>query len=311
MMYDRLFLTFALHRTGQHACLNWVCRQLQDEGVTHFNNCGLLSRGAALRRLRRSAVIEPLNGRFLVYTGEGLMDSSPLLKRSLVPSFRYLYEITLARTHRRTRHAVFSFEGTDLSHQEALKDIMRRLPSHKRLTVVIIVRDPFNWVASCLQRRYPLGALSKNVCLWKQHARECLGETNLLGLPIVDVNFNRWTQEATYRAELASRLAIPYSERGVDEVSTIGGGSSFDHTAFEGRASQMPILNRWLRHRDNPHFLSVAECPEIRELSQRYFGFGFPGLPYEGKDDRDRVRFRQGGVTGAPVAPYTRDSNAS
>ncbi len=276
MSYERLFVTFSMRRSGQHAVLNWVCRQLQAEGVTHFNNCGVSQRRAGLRRFRRYAVIEPLNGRFLVYTRGGVMDSSLRMKHSWMPSLWYLNAIARARTTRQTRHAIYSFEGTDICRHEDLKDIMKWLPCHQNLTVAIITRDPYNWLASTLQRGYPIESITEKVRLWKQHVRECLGETNLLGLPLVDVNFNRWTQEAPYRAELARRLAIPYSEKGVDEVPTIGGGSSFNRTAFDGMGSHMQVLDRWLKFRENPHFLRVAECPEIRRLCRRYFGFSSP-----------------------------------
>lgn len=268
MSYERLFVTFSLQRSGQHAVLNWICRQLQAESVIHFNHCGLFQRRSGLVKRQQYVVAEPRYGRFFVYSGDQPKDSGVLLKRSWIPRLRYRLALALAR---KTRHAVFSFEGTDLS-----QDVTRGLPPHRTLTAVVIVRDPFNWVASFLQNGHPLELLPERIRVWKQHVRECLGETNLLGLPLVDVDFNRWTQEASFRAELARRLAIPYSERGVDEVSPIGGGSSFDRTAFDGIGSHMQVLDRWSKFRENPHFLRVAEDPEIRELSRSYFGFDDP-----------------------------------
>lgn len=114
LIYDRLFVTFSLRRTGQHAILNWICRQLQDEGVTHFNNCGLSHRQFGFVKRQRPTVIKPINGRFLVYGRGGIKDSSSFMRRSWIPGLRYRFELALTRRVR-SRHAVFSFEGVDIS----------------------------------------------------------------------------------------------------------------------------------------------------------------------------------------------------
>lgn len=143
------------------------------------------------------------------------------------------------------------------------------LGKSRRRFNVLILRDAFNCFASRLQ----YGWLSDEVIdLWKAYAREFLGETNYLGNNKILVNYHRWCRDQTYRLDCARDLGLVTTDKGVNDVSDIGGGSSFDPTELDGQASQMKSDERWKLFENDPYFRQVVASDEFLELSSQIFG---------------------------------------
>jgi hypothetical protein len=152
---------------------------------------------------------------------------------------------------------------------------------------VLLLRDPYNLFASRMKResdnndnRYSLLAVDERetlIRLWKQYAREFLGETNYLRFNKTVISFNRWVSDQEYRRELAGRFGFEFSDATMEEVVPVGGGSSFDGARKHQSASEMKVLERWQHFRDVPAFRSLFEDPEIAQLSQAIFG-EIPGV---------------------------------
>jgi len=66
-------------------------------------------------------------------------------------------------------------------------------------------------------------------------------------------------------------LGLEFDDRAAHKVPAAAGGSSFDGTAFDGRAEEMPVLRRWHRFAADERFNRML-TPEVRELSDRIFG---------------------------------------
>jgi hypothetical protein len=156
--------------------------------------------------------------------------------------------------------------------------------SEKRIDV-IIVRDPFNFFASRLaygrwmatQLRNPLRQ-AKILNLWKSYAREYLGETHFRRHHALGINYNRWCTDATYRAFVAKRLGLRFTDAGFQSVDYhYGGGSSFDGANMHGRAQHMHVQDRWKIYAADRLFRSFFEDAELVELSRRIFG-DIPGM---------------------------------
>lgn len=168
----------------------------------------------------------------------------------------------------------------------------KMLRASRRVTVLLL-RDPFNTVASRLKigRDRPDNGFFRDMFLrrgdgtaffpelWKNYAREFLGELNCLGEGKVCINFNRWCREPVYRNEMALACGAG-REQGADaavgEVPGWGFGSSFDERAYHGRASEMDLENRWRLFEDDEEFRELTADPELRELSERIFGISGP-----------------------------------
>jgi hypothetical protein len=137
---------------------------------------------------------------------------------------------------------------------------------------VLILRDPYNLLASRLQidafRPRSMPAFS---ALWTSYAVEFLGETNHLTHNKVSVNYNRWVVSKTYRQELATKLGLHFSDHGSGDVTHFGGGSSFDGSAYNGRAHEMDVLNRWKNCRDNPEFKELLNDQRLHRYAREIF----------------------------------------
>jgi hypothetical protein len=151
---------------------------------------------------------------------------------------------------------------------------------------VLILRDPFNCMASRLVRyrkalrSRPPGARPHEmvptavvVDLWCCYAREFLGTTNHLSSKVT-INFNRWHSSPEYRAQICAALELRGDDGGaLTEVPTAGGGSSFDGMAFQGKAEQMDVTNRWRHLAGDEEFRGLFEGrQEVFELSRQIFG---------------------------------------
>jgi hypothetical protein len=125
-------------------------------------------------------------------------------------------------------------------------------------------RDRPDFVFEYRIRDFPAG--------WAQYARRFRERAG----GFVYVSFNAWFSSQDYRQGLAERLGLPFSDRGLDTVSAIGGGSSFDGLSFKGRAQSMNVLERWKEMMDDDlfNFLLLAGAENL-DLNAEIFG-NFP-----------------------------------
>jgi hypothetical protein len=139
---------------------------------------------------------------------------------------------------------------------------------------VLILRDPFNLIASRLQSNMSKiddGSASQAIALWKSYAREFLGETQFLTHNKLCVNFNQWHYSQQYRQELATSLEIEFTDAGREQIKGYGGGSSFDGCKLDGRASELDILNRWQSFENIDSFWQLLKDEELVNYAERIF----------------------------------------
>ena len=124
---------------------------------------------------------------------------------------------------------------------------------------VLIIRDPYNCFASYLNANWEWDTNfqdkeeHRNIikALWKTHAREVLGETNVLPNKYA-INYNRWVTDKSYRASIAQDLGFVFTDQGVDQTPHYGKGSSFDADAgdflADGRSLRMmSVISKFSR----------------------------------------------------------------
>lgn len=135
---------------------------------------------------------------------------------------------------------------------------------------MLVLRDPFNLIASRDRGGIPTPpALTRR--LWKQHAREFLGDRRLLRHDKLPVSYNRWVADTAYRRRIADHLGLRFTDAGRETVAGCHGGSSFDGRTYDGRATAMPVLDRWRTRADDPDFWAAFD-DEMVALAERAFG---------------------------------------
>jgi len=144
--------------------------------------------------------------------------------------------------------------------------------SRRRVTVLIL-RDAYNTFASVWHgKRRMRNRLHRFYrSQWKAYAKEFLGQTSFLPEDTVKISFNAWFADDEYRRQTAATLGLDHADRGVDEVSSDGGGSSFSGQEFQNQARYMAVLDRWRHFIDDPEYVAAFD-EETVELSRQIFG---------------------------------------
>lgn len=249
----RLIHFFGLRRSGNHAIINWIQKNIdsvEDEALSiHYNDIYVPLYTNPLRVLEPKdvKVAAPYNNITILLSYEDI----PLTEVAKLP--------TIA--------------GQD--------EIIENAEKYR----ILVLRDPFNFFASRLQRVRTLESkgittniiqqqsLTEIVKLWKDYAKEFLGRTTLLGDKVA-INYNRWVSEKEYRDAILNE-AFGRTENldlGINDVSSHGGGSSFDQLNFDSRGKEMDTGNRWKYFIHDEVFTSLFRDKELVALSIEIFG---------------------------------------
>ncbi len=138
---------------------------------------------------------------------------------------------------------------------------------------VLILRDPFNLMASRLHAGPRFTGVPPAVAMriWKQHARQFTGRPRGLRHDPLLVSYNAWCASADYRREIAEALGLRFNDAGRERVARCHGGSSFDRLRYDGRASRMPVGERWRRYANDPDYRALFDSQTLK-LAGRVFG---------------------------------------
>ncbi|NET27750.1 hypothetical protein [Okeania sp. SIO1I7] len=248
-----------MRRTGNHAIINWI--QNQHTGKVEFWNNLKVDRNADRQRY------------------ENLKDNYPFVEKDCFIRSYEDYDLKKIKNWRfESKHDLY-FGKSALRYD------------------VLILRDPFNLFASRLKHRLNIENRENSLeissvygnnfllvrslhqtlgDLWVNYAKEYLGETNYLGHNKICINYNQWFTDVDYRKQIADKLQMKFSDEGINQVSGVGRGSSFEGVNFDGNANSMDVLNRWQKVSNNPRYHELFSNQEIFKYSEKIFGY-IPG----------------------------------
>lgn len=261
------FRVLGLRRSGNHAIINWIGKQVSGNSV-FINHVRPLE-----NPYRDQYESQLLLGRKLP-EGDWKYKNIDWWKRE--KEGRFSYKDCLLYSYEDQEINKVSNNSFERKHDLYLGKSEERFD-------VVVMRDPFNLFASRLKtkprengpnfsmlevysRKYSLPEL------WVSYAKECIGETSLLTHKKVFINYNRWFIDTRYRKELAAQLNINFSDHGFNDVSISGRGSSFDGVKHVGEAYKMDVLNRWKFFVDNPIYRELLSTEGVLEYSTKLFG---------------------------------------
>lgn len=148
---------------------------------------------------------------------------------------------------------------------------------------ILVLRDPFNFFASRMKWEERGGRCCYHLIsdavsrlqlieLWKEYAREFLGETNFLKNKKLAVNYNEWFSSVQYRQSIAQELGLEYSDQALDAVHGVGLGSSFSGFDMSGSARKLKVSERWRHFVKNRTYREIFYDKELLGLSRSIFG---------------------------------------
>ena len=250
---DTAIRVHGLQRSGNHAIMNWIAAQSAGICVV-LNDC------------------EPRTDPF-----QSMQEYCEYSDGSLVSLMhtwdRATRELVRPRIPQQRNLLIHSYEDRELVGDRASESW---IGSSNLQFEVLIIRDPLNFFASRLQMWNRLTGLKERdlvVELWKTYAREALALTSVLDpTGKVLIEFGKWRDDVGYRRDVAAKLAIGFSDRGIDSMVEIGPGSSFDGFNYRTRASEMAVNERWKSAIGDSLYRSILADKELQELSIRLFG---------------------------------------
>ncbi len=243
------FLVLAMRRSGHHAIVNWICKNNINK-ITHFNKCFMGWEQGKLLPCSHKEVI----------TYENQSDVN----------HDYIYSLE-------------DFDMGDFHKYKFTKwfEIFRR-PT----TVIIILRDVYNWAASSL--KYGLSHVDEaldnehvdlrgqfkpsRIKLYKKMAREVLDGMPNMPANTMFVSYNDWFSDCDYRCAISTQLGLRTVDRGFADVVVYGQGSSFDGRKYDGTANKMRVMERWKEYLGDERFLQVLRDQEFYGMSEQLFG---------------------------------------
>lgn len=253
-----------LARSGTHPIINWIGCQCRGKGVLFINNVKPKENPFACLGKRRDQMLNEF------YVNKNFEMIGNFKKKDCII---YHYENALVE------------EVVDALFEENREKYLGK--SAKKYDV-LIMRDAFNYFASRMQFQVDTGPpelqnenrrpaalkslVSEWVKFWKNHAKEFLGTTNLLGDAKVTISYNDWCKSLEYRKTVANKLDLIFLDKGVCRVARIGGGSSFDRLKYKGKAGEMKTEERWKNFMDNDIYRGIFKDKELVDLSGRIFG---------------------------------------
>lgn len=240
-------------RSGNHPVIEWICNQFK-EPVVFINNCEIN--------------ICPFDSKTKYYKKYG----------KVLPH----HELTRKQLYEENKHALlYSYEGTSFGKEF---DESWRTWKTKNYFQIILVRDPFNLLASILYgwRNNIREGLSKRVDTlenvkgflkkWKVHAKEALGITNYSKGKKIVIKYNNWFSNKEYRKNISKELGQKFNDETINEVPHHAGGSSFDKEEFNNKAQEMNVLTRFKRFTNDKMYLKAIDDEELWDLSEKLFG---------------------------------------
>lgn len=145
---------------------------------------------------------------------------------------------------------------------------LMKLPLWKKYNTYfsIVLRDPYNWIASSLKAGGGLASrITRRVQMYKNQYKI------FKDIGAIPISYNRWVEEESYREHIGKKLSLPTIDKGVRKVSVRGGGSSFDKLKFKGDASKMDVFGRWKAYKNNPIMQMLLNDKELLRINEECF----------------------------------------
>jgi hypothetical protein len=244
---------FAQRRSGHHAIVNWLVSNFERDVVFLNEN-----------HIRTNP--------FLTEKG-GWYDRGDHNVRAGTERWRGEADGRLSRKDL----LMYNFEDHSLAWLPVRWSPLKRLAwvgRSDRFHRVLVIRDPFNSLASRLRWMDDLPGARAAAQRWKEYARAYL-EAEARGFIAID--YDRWFLSRPYREGIADQFGWPrQKEDSLRHVARFGPNTkadkSFDGLGHDERAQEMKVLERWQAYAEHDGYRSLFRDPELKMLVRRVYG---------------------------------------
>lgn len=228
---------YGMRRSGNHAIASWLQRNAPQGKALFLNNC---RRGAT--PLKSFSAIE-VNGQSsnhslarenFVSFGQGIGDGGLFL---------------------------VSYEDSTISFDRDDRPMSRDVPPTFFDHELMVVRSFLNWMASLIKKLElnPELTTVRRIATALRAAdvyRQLLADIDRRD--VISVCYDRWCSDEEYRAALLAQLGLAVQDNSLGEVTSYGGGSSFQKTTQS--AQELQTDSRWRQMRDHAVFKATIDA---------------------------------------------------
>lgn len=237
---SRAYVILGMKRSGHHAIAYWIAHNLPGTSIMHNDCCRGWGSKHLLPSFDRQSKQQELVGN---------IEESPT---------NHIFNIEDFNPDYLKKHDFRKFSNVCIA---------------KEIYVCMVLRDPFNWIASCMRCGGGLAnRLPERIKIWKKQAHLFKNFKDIPYKYLHLINYNEWFSHPAYRDIMAGLLGLKSSDKGLDYTSPRGGGSSFDGMKFRNKATQMKVLDRWKEYQNNLDFKSHID-EELVKMSKKIFHF--------------------------------------
>lgn len=217
---------FGLPRSGNHAIIDWILRNVDHRPSVFCNNC------------------VPGRDPFAAFT------QIEVNGKGRTGRVNRLGDAGIAREITAPPFLMVSYEGWNADLNGVLDDISQGFLSADFDFQVLIYRSFLNWLAStlALRRRQAVDRKSDASVAIRRSGDAVDAYPGMLrvvraGGALTPVLYDRWFAEPAYREAVLDRLGLTVRDNSLGQESRMGGGSSFETGAAD--VTRLQVTDRW------------------------------------------------------------------
>ena len=245
---EKEIVVIAQRRSGHHAIINWLRANLDGPSI-FANDCNF--HGGPYRTGNRINIVTP-----------------PSTEECPAPEVK-----------NKVHCLIYNFEDKNIHSISLMHTRFNRiawLGKSNKLIRILILRDPFNMIAS--KFHWSKGKkiapnrenLMHSVYLWKQYAGIYLKNMDNYS-DYLCIDYNSWFKFENVKKLYARRLELISYSKGVDLVARYGPaqwGDSFDGFEYDNQAQSMNVLTRWKHYISDSHYKNLINDQELIGLTK-------------------------------------------
>jgi len=242
-MKNEEYFFMAMRRSGHHAVMEWFFSLIPSENHHLINNITDDTRQYykdLKKRHKKGHRRSKLNSDYIVFNSEDLKISS-----------------AQKRINQNIRKEVYGYRGDNI-------------------TNIVVVRNHFNLFASRLKSVETKPSITKSVGAMSEEAKNMYCEhcSYLEDPNVIFIVYDKWFTSHEYRKTIAEKLGLAeYMDKEcIGKVPMYGNGSSFDGFQYQGKPSEMQVLNRYENYLDNKKFVGFVTQDDLMQCHRAIFG---------------------------------------
>jgi hypothetical protein len=230
-----------MKRGGQHAIINWLAQQFEEE-VHHYNGCHFNGEWEIIPT-RAEWVIEYRHGNKYDYRKSGYKRFIDMRNPPIVQQ-------------------IFNFEDY------YVKNVIDKL-KFENYILFVVIRDAYNLFASVLKYVENRGKESDYYLNNPDERTKRL--LDHYSYTEHHLNFNKWFVDKEYRDSICESLGLKNTDAGRNEIGDFGKGSSFSKLECDGKATEMNVLERYKHFLNNEKYLEMVSNEDLKEQTNKIF----------------------------------------